>query len=366
MMSNLEAKNRMSPWQAGIVVFLMISNVSEFSAQQIAEAGGNQAWLAVLLGGVLFYGGVFVIIKLADLFPAQTCIEYFPRIWGKPLGILLILGVALILFCQAAIVLQTVSREIAFFMFDSTPYEVLQLSLLGVCAYCALQDWGTVLRVAQVIFFTAVPATFTLLLMSLINIDIINFWPLWPVKTTAMLTGAFLSWQIYSGYEILLVLLPLVQRGYTGLPKALGSSFGLTVALLLLVMISIVGALSAEGAQNTPFPILLVMRAIEFPRIFIERLETYYLIFRLQVIFIFLSLSLYVLAQMFMRLFGYADHRPWVMALAPLLFMLADGLHSQRLIQGAAIFNNRLGVAYSLFVLPLTYILAKSMRRRAG
>jgi len=77
------------------------------------------------------------------------------------------------------------------------------------------------------------------------------------------------------------------------------------------------------------------------------------------------AVILYILAQVPTRYFGYADHRPWVLALTPLLFIGGDALHSSRLYIMAAQSSNLLGMAFSLGIIPASYGLAW-WRRRGG
>lgn len=364
-MANLEVKTRMSPLHLAIVIASTMMGISGRVMEQLLEDSGHGAWLALLVGATVFYGAAWLMIKLGEMFPDESFAEYLPRLWGRWLGGTVVWMFVLIFFLQTAIVLQGASREITFFMFDRTPFEVVEAGLLLVCVYCCLQDWGTIVRVIQFVFFTAFPVWALLLLAGLMSFRFLNFLPLWPEDAAGVAKGALHVWNLFQGYECVLLLLPLVYKGNIKPTRAVAGAFALATGVFLLRIVLEIGVLTMEGAKSAPFPAITVLRSVEIPGTFVERLDTYFLIFWVQGIFASMTLVIYFMAQSLTQLYRFADHRPMVLALAPPLFILGDATHHIRVFEGLRIAVEWSGLAFSLGVMPVVFALVWWGRRRA-
>ncbi len=362
-MANLEVKTRMSPLQLAIVIAILMMGISGHVMEPIMEAGGHGTWLAVLAGAALFYGAAWLMIKLGEMFPDESFAEYLPRVLGRWPGGAVVWLFVFATFLWSGFALQGVSREITFFMFDRTPFEVVEAGMLLVCVYCCLQDWGTILRVIQFVFITALPPWLFLLAVSLLRFRFINLLPLWPEDAAGVAAGALHCWNLFQGYECVLLLLPLVYRGNVRPAKAVAGAFALAAGVFLLRVVLDIGVLTLEGAKNNSFPMLTIVRTVEIPGTFLERLDTYFLAFWMQGIFASLTLALYMMAQSLALLYRFADHRPFVLALAPALFILGDAAHHVRVFEWLRTATEWSGLAFSLGVMPLVYALVLWRRR---
>ena len=367
-MANLEVKTRMSPLQLAIVIAAITMGISGRVMEPILETSAHGAWLAVLAGAAVFYGAAWMMIKLGEMFPDESFAEYLPRLLGRWPGGAVVWLFVVVFFLWESLVLQGVSREITFFMFDRTPFEVVEAGLLLVCVYCCLQDWGTILRVVQFIFFTALPPWLFLLTVSLLRFRFINFLPLWPEDAAGVAAGALHSWTLFQGYECVLLLLPLVYKGNVRPAKAVAGAFALAVGVFMLRIVLDIGVLTLEGARNAPFPMMTIVRTVEIPGTFLERLDTYFLVFWVQGIFASMTLALYMMAQSLALLYRFADHRPFVLALVPPLFLLGDAAHHIRVFEWLRTAVEWTGLAFSLGVMPLVFVVVwwRGRSRDAG
>lgn len=363
-MGNLERRTTFSPTQFAIFyAFLGTGTAAVLVSQFTVPAAGQHGWVSVILGGICFFGVSLVIIKLGDLFPGQDLVEYLPRIWGKYITLGILFFFLSIMVLQCAVRVQSFAREIIFFMFDRTPLEVIIMSFLGVCIYGAMQDIGTQFRVCFWMFFLSMPLIIGLLLLCLINIHLINFYPLWPPNFSGILKAIIDLWPCYWSYEALLVLLPLVNRLTTSLPATLAGAFLVKVGIMLLSFAAVVGSLTVEGVKQSAFPALIAVRGIELPGTFVERLDNYLLISWIPFGYLTVAFWLYAAAQIIMRTLGYRDHRPFVLALGTLLFVVSMGIHDLTVHTAVRTMTAMLGFGFSIILIPATYALARWKRR---
>ena len=366
-MGNLESRTTLSPIQFAFLLLIMGIGVGVLiTPQLVVPVAKQQAWISVVLGGSLFFLISMLIIRLGDLYPGETMVEYLPRIWGRPVALAILIVFVITTFMQSALRVQNFAREIGFFMFDRTPLEVIILSFLVVCVYGAVQDLGTIIRIAFWMFFLSVPLLVGILFLSLINIHIINFYPLWPIKLEGVLEGVPNLWQAYWGYEILLIMLPMIGRQTTNLTMAVAGAFLFKALIMLLAFVATVGGLTVEGVINTAFPTLITVRGIELPGTFVERLDNYLLLSWIPIGYITIAVWLHVLATLTKQYFGFHDHRPFVLFFGVMLFISSMALHDLTVFSTVLEFNRWLGFGFSIVLIPMTYIVAKWKRGKAN
>ncbi len=359
-MANLEVKDKMSVLEFGIVMAAtMLGGQFVGLPAQVVPQAEQLAWVSVILGGGLFFGAAWIMLKLAALYPNSDLTEYLPRLLGKWLGVGVI-GVLVLLILVVTWVNQSqFSRVLVFFMFDRTPTDVIIMSMLAVIVYCALQDLGTIVRVAQFTFFVSIAMIGTIWSAGIFNFLPENLLPFWTDKPVGILQAAITTWGTYGGYEIILVLYPLISQKRHNLVKVTGIGFISIMLICVSIVVMTVGVLSAEAVKNESYPTLVVVRSVELPGTFIERLENYFLIAWIPLIFNSQSLFIYMLARIMSQLWGFADHRPWVLALLPVIYTGATLLDGLELIALAGKVLTLLGVVFSLGIIPLAYLYAK-------
>lgn len=367
-MANLEAKSKMSVAQFGLFITAVMfgTQIIGLPAKVVPQAE-QFAWVSIILSGAMYFGAVWILMKLGELYPGQDYTGYLPRLLGKWPGLAVVGAVLCLFLIFVWVVFNQFSRSLAFFMFDRTPYDVLIMGMLGVVVYCALQDLGTIIRITEFTFVISTLMMGSIWILGLFNFQPENLLPLWLEKPWGIAGAAFNTWGVYGGYEIILLLFPLINRTKGNLTLVLALAMGFVTLISIAVVVITVGVLSVEGVKNESYPILVVVRSVELPGTFIERLENYLLIAWVPAVFNTMSVLVYVISQTLSRLSGFADHRPWVLAITPVIFVGASLLDGMELIKQADKVATWLGVVLSLGILPLIYFLAwRSERRRTS
>lgn len=367
-MANLETKKHMSVLQLAIIVITTcIGAQIMLGPRALIEAVGQGLWISIIMGGAVFYVAAYLMLKLSKTYPDETIVEYAPRLFGRLGGNIVIFWFNLLFFLQIVEIFTGTGKIITFHMFDRTPPEVVVLALLVVCTYCALQDWGTILRVQQIMFFIAHGMLTVVWLSSMLNLTSDNLLPLWPLDIKKVVIGGFSTWPMYSGYESILLLLPLVYRqaSFSKVAKSIGGAFGCLTLFFLVIVIVIIGVLGVDSAKNIPYPALVVIRSVELPGTFIERLENYLLLAWIPVVFDTLAIMMFFMGQVFMRHYHYADHRPWVMMLVPIIYtgciMLIDNQAIYDMVGKLTLWA---GLGFSFLVVPLLLLCSWRYKRK--
>lgn len=357
-MANLESKIRMSALQFAIILIVYSSGYQIISATNpIVTAAGEAAWISVIIAGGIYLVAAILMVKLGECFPKETFVEYIPRLWGRQMGAVII-GILIILvgagFC---INLGGFSQVIALFMFDHTPVEVIALSMLVLCVYGTLQDWGTILRYMQSLFILETTITLFIFSLALTDFRIINLLPIWPSNLPGVITGGWQAGGLFAGYEIILLALPFIQRGEISISKSVILAFIYLILFYILAVVLAIGALSVEGVKYVPFPTFMMIRGVELPGTFVERVENYLLLVWTPIVFDSLVLMLFLMSHTAARYLGHKDHRPIVLFFAPLLFFCAMQLDRPQDYTLVGELDSILLTGLSFIIIPLSLVM---------
>ncbi|SDE24919.1 GerAB/ArcD/ProY family transporter [Sporomusa acidovorans] len=364
IMVNLEVKNKMSVAQFAILVTAAMfgGQIIGLPSKLVPQAE-QFAWVSIILGGGLFFAAAWLMLKLGELYPDCDYTEYLPRLLGKWPGLAVIGGFIGLFLIVSWANLSQFSQALTFFMFDRTPSDVVIMGMLGVVVYCALQDLGTIIRVVEFNFFVATLMMGTIWLLGIFNFQPENMLPFWTDKPLGMVKGAIDIWGVYGGYEIILLFFPLINKEKGSLTLALAAAIAFVVVTSVIIVVFTVGVLTVEGVKSESYPTLVVVRSVELPGTFIERLENYLLVAWIPSIFKTLAIFVYICSQTLAKLWGFADHRPWVLALTPVIFTGATLLNGPELMKLTDQVLTWLGLALSVGIMPVVYLLAKRRRR---
>jgi len=356
-MENLERKGKMSPWQLGIISTSGLLTARLLSATTNVVIYSEQfLWLSSALAGVFFYSAAYLMIRLAEQFPEETIGEYIPRLVGKKFGTIIFLvfiTVLLVNIINCTIALTTLS---SIFLFDRTPHEFLVIVLLLAVVYCAMQNWGTILRVIQILIF-ALPMLYIFYSLIWLNFEPLNLLPLWPDNFIGILQGVAYHTDYYAGYESLLVLLPLANRGEISFARTVGWGFLVITLIYVFGGIVLIGSITAKTVELIHEPVIYGMKSVELPGTFIERLENYMIIFFIPVTYISMALSYFVVAEGCRKYLKYNDHRIFIPVFLPLIFLVSsfvDTPQRQAVFQHFSMF---IALFFSFVIIPILLFL---------
>lgn len=364
-MINSDSCNKMSPMQMALVIAVIGSGISIIRAPTIlVEVAGQWGWLTAILGSGFYYVGTYLFIHLMDSFPGKSLVQFLPVLVGKVGTHIFVWFFISVIYLHECVRIQSFAREIAFYLFDRTPLEVIILGLLLGAAYSGVQNWGTLLRLAQLIFFVVIPFLTIFIAFGMINVKTINLFPLMPEAPLKVVMAVPRTWELFSGYELLIVLFPLISRNTAQLLKYIAGAFLLRTLLILVATIATVGVLTAEGVKNATYPTFHTVRLVELPGTFLERLDNYLLLSWIPIALITVSIYMFCIGKLLAELYKFSDHRPFTIGYIPLLFFGAMALHDVRAIKAIHDLVNWLGIFLTFGTMPFLLFLNWLRQRR--
>ncbi|HZJ58223.1 MAG TPA: endospore germination permease [Clostridia bacterium] len=287
-----------------------------------AESAQEGALLSTFLAGVLV--AIFAVSMniLGRRFQKKTVIEYLVSLLGKPLG--KFLGVILIIYFMfsTSLVLRGFSDALKGLLLHSTPLEVIMVSMLFTAVYLSLNGINAIAKISE-LFLPIIILSLILVIglsinsFSYVRLRPVLFPPLWrTVKGMPNVITAFL------GYEIILLIIPFVERKKADIPRTL-IGIAIPTVLYILLVIMAVGAFGLRPSQQINYPTIALARIINFPGAFADRFDIFFVILWILAAFTSVANLLYISSLSTVRLFGLRNYQTFIYILTPIVYMLA-------------------------------------------
>lgn len=272
---NMESKNdRLDPRILTIALIMAAIEFELFTfAKGIIAIAKQDAWISVLLGGLIALLTAYLMVKLSSRFPKESLIQYSKKVWGKPIAFVLIILLIIYWFIFLVLLYKEGSMATEFYYLKRTP------PLIPITLFAVVAAWLVLYGLSAIIRFFQITAAFLILPLLLIivlvipQIDVSNFSPILSEGFLPVLKGAFLYAGAFQGLEIILFTAPFFNDSEKAVkPAFIGTGF-VIIANSLVQAVAAIGVLGITQAQEAVYPGVEVIRLIEIPGLFAERFE---------------------------------------------------------------------------------------------
>lgn len=227
-----------------ILVNLMGTTAALFIPFSAATIAGHDAWMAPFIGALYGAYAIYIVYRLANLFPGKTFFEYLPLIVGKAAG--KILGLAYIVFLFY--LTSSVIREFLALLYGTgtyklTPPIVIIIIFMAATTYVVLagiEVIGRTLGIYGLIIGTIV-TIFIIMAIPYMKFDSLLPWGEAGLK--AIVKGEVVGFAYRSELFLLAMILPYVRSNREGYIAANIANLLLTyfIAIIIVSMITVLG-----------------------------------------------------------------------------------------------------------------------------
>lgn len=254
-----------------VLIFTIGSSIIVATGSMAAEAG-RDAWISVMVGGVISLGFVYVYAALYRLHPQLTLVQMNMLVFGRWIGQL----VSWVYFVYFLLLTSLLVREIGDFLTTFflvyTPIQAIHIIYLLIIVWGMRIGLEVLTRAAE-IFFPWLLLLFFILIVCLIpKMDIDHLLPVMENGGKPVIRGAipFLGLPFLELVTFLMMMPTVIQRQQATRALFQGMAGG-TMLLFLLVLTTILvdGALIATDAT---YPSYTLTRQISIGH-FLERIE---------------------------------------------------------------------------------------------
>ncbi|MDQ0917392.1 endospore germination permease [Paenibacillus sp. V4I5] len=274
--------------------------------RDLAQTGGTDGWISLLLGWIVSILLSLVIIKIMEKNPEKTLFELLSKYFGKWVGKgLYVLWILYAVFAASVVIFSTIHIIQIWILPEMSNFILMILFIIPI--YIVTKHGIRVIGLfAEFVFLISMWMPI-LLLFALKD----THWPfllpigkegLFPILSTVKST--ILS---FLGFELAFILYPFLKDKKTA-TKGIIIANSLSLIIFLMVTIISFVRFSPDEIKDYTYPTLNLLKLIKLP--FLERLEIIFLSFYLLMLFMTIVPYLYAAVLGASQLCGKQDHRP--------------------------------------------------------
>ncbi|CAM3270684.1 GerAB/ArcD/ProY family transporter [Sporolactobacillus spathodeae] len=267
-----------------------------FIQQLVTKDSQQDAWIAVLLGGLSTFPVMWLILRLlekerrygqADLFSIQR------RIFGKLIGSMLNLIVSIYVFLYSVTYLRSLIELLQVEIFPQLSTLVFSVLFCLIVWYIVMGGFRNIVGVSLINFIYLLP-------LFLSNVFVVphahfsNLLPIMEHRPQQIFLSFFMNTHVYVGFEFILFYYPFIKKPEEAKKWAYFSLLTTLYIYLIFIILGIVYYSQGE-VQKTIWPTLTFWKSIKFP--FFEHVDIIFSIILLWSLIPLVSLCSWVLTR---------------------------------------------------------------------
>lgn len=315
-------QGRISTWQAVLLVSnSILASMILITPALLSKEAGQDAWLSVLIAGVVgFLIGVFVV-SLGLRFPKKNLVEYSIELLGPWFGRVVCIIFALFFLHLNAYLVRTFSVLLITETIPETPISVLNILLVILVAYGVYLGLEVFSRVNEIIFPLFIVVAVIIFALAAPEMDFEQLKPYFTHPFSHILWGSLILSSFYAEGAFLLMLIPSLRSPEDARKIVLPVS----IILLVVILVDVEGLIALFGAQETArmlFPTFELAKTVSLGA-FLERIESLVVGIWVGSVSLKIMAFYYVSVLIFAEVFSLKDYRPLVLPYAFILVVLS-------------------------------------------
>lgn len=289
---------------------------------KIAVLLGNDGWIAIILGGLATVPSIILMNKIFELYPNKDFFQIGYEVLGKWIFNIFLLIFLFYFIMFIAFITRNLAEIVKAFLLETTPTEIIIITFMLATAYTARSNINIIGRAGYHVYPIIIGFVILLTLISLTEVDFTNMLPAFQSNLKDIPKGVILTFGSYTGFEILLFVIPYAEDRKETLKYSL---MGMGVITLIYTIIFVI-SLSQYGLhhlQRQLFPTLALMKEIDLPGFFLENLDGLVMAIWVLVISGTMTPVYYATGNILSNLFSTRVHDLFILPLLPIIYIVS-------------------------------------------
>ncbi|OPA79211.1 spore gernimation protein [Paenibacillus selenitireducens] len=271
----INVRDQITPGQlAFLVVQTQIGVGLLMLPSQVHTAAQGDAWISVLIAGLLVQFFIVVLWCLGRRFPSLTLYDYLPALLGRYIGKLVHLVYAAYFILVSSYIIINFAKTIRDWVLIETPQWIVIGMMTSVCIYLVRESLRTIARFFVLVFFCNI-ALIIIVSCAYLHVNFLYILPVGQAGIWKITKGVHETMAALAGYEILLICYPFVKGGSVAKIKAVVFANIFSTLLYAFAVFTSLIVFSPQELKLLPQPLLYMVKALGF-KLF-ERLDLYFL-----------------------------------------------------------------------------------------
>ena len=361
----MDRKNKISSEQVKCLIVAVIIGVGILSLpSDMATILDNDGWVGILLGGLITIPFIIMIDKIFKLYPNKNFFQL-----GKEIMHPIIFKFILLIFLSYNILLLSLSVRIfsdviKTYLLETTPLEIIIITMLLAVSYIARSQIETIARMAVMIYPIILGFIIFLIIINIPNLDISNIYPIFNMNYKLLPKGILTALFSYAGYEFIILVLPLVEDSRETLKSSL-KGISLVIGIYLIVFFITLSQYGVHQLKREIWPTIAIVKEVDLPGYFLENLDGIVMAIWVMVVYGTLGPFLHSAGVILSDVLNTREHESLIFPIIPIIYIFA--IYPENLVQ----VENILGKVFNylslvaIFIIPaILFILAIIKKRR--
>lgn len=316
-------KDRLTTPQVTVQLYAAMVGVGLLSLPQtLSRYAGVDGWIVILLAGLYSMIAVTPMAYIGSRFPGKSLIQYAPFLLGRFMGVLILLAFLLYFLLFGGIVLRISADVTKLFLLDMTPVEIIVIGMLVTSTYLIQNGINAVARFNELIQPTTLIILLFVLTQTLRETDFGRILPVLGDGIQPVLYALPPIFFAFLGYETLLFIQPFMEKPGKAKHASL-VAIGSTMLLYLLLTVLSTAVLGASETALVKYPTLAIIKSIEVPGAFIERLDSIMMMVWLPFALTTIVMFFYCASLITSQLLRMEEHRVVTLLYVPVVYLIA-------------------------------------------
>jgi spore germination protein KB len=315
---------KLSGWQiVWIVVTIEIVVMTGLIITPVIEISKQDAWLSMLVGGVIGLALTFLFVHLSILHPNQTLVQFSQALLGKWLGRIIVLPYFIAWYMLPAYILRSFADFIHLILLDRTPVWMIMILLIGLMTYLTYS--GGITGIGRFCEIVGPLIILTLIVSFILNAGNVEWDQLLPVYADSgwvtILKGSVAPAAFFAESFMLLVIVSFMQNPQKALSRSL-LGVGITAFMVFTATIMMLLVFGPNVSAKLRFSFFMFVRSINILN-FIQNADILIMFFWVFGVFAKLSLYLFITSYEISNWLNVKDWRRIIWFGAPAIFIMA-------------------------------------------
>lgn len=289
---------------------------------KIARIQGTDGWIPIILTGIVTIPPIIIINKIFDLYPDKDFFEIGEEVLGKWIFNILLIIFAFHFIITASVVTRHLAELVRAFLLVTTPIEVIIISFIITSTYLARSSINIIGRSNYHIYPIIAGMIVILALIALPQLDFTNLLPVFQSDLTQIPKSVGLTFFSYTGFEVLVFLLPFAEDKEKTLRSSLKGILIVTIIYLIIFMITL-ALYELKSLQRQTFPTIGFVKEINLPGFFIENLDGFVMAIWILIIFGSMSTQYFSAGKIISHFFNTKSHDLYIIPLLPIIYIIS-------------------------------------------
>ncbi len=307
-----------------VMAAALIVGVIEFELftdpKGMADFAQQDAWLSILLGGLISTIATYLLVRLASRFPGENLFQYNKKIWGRPVAFAIVMGYLLYWTVYLTLLFKDFSTANKILFLRETPSLVPMLILAAGAALLVSYGLPAVIRFFQLMLPFLILPLLLIIILAIRRVELEQFLPVLSNGILPVLKGAVYFAGVLQGVEIILFLSPFLTDVKKATKPALIGINSINLLALIFAVIPI-GIMGNENIKESLWPVINTISLIELPGFPVERFELFLTLPWLIGIFTTMCLFIYLLSFGIIQVFNLRNRKLVVFSVAGLIVL---------------------------------------------